>query len=75
MAFSSLFLFYGLRAKLAQGLARLGAGSNKRDFSGFDGGRNLKNLQMYRHLYRLPFSGQAKIAQNCSVRLNLGNVL
>ena len=45
-----------LRAKLARGSAGFGAGPNKRDFSGFGGGRNLKNSQVYRHLHRLPFS-------------------
>lgn len=44
----------GLRAKLARGSAGFGAGPNKRDFSGFGGGRNLKNSQVYRHLHRLP---------------------
>ena len=45
-----------LRAKLARGSAGFGDGPNKRDFSGFGGGRNLKNSQVYRHLHRLPFS-------------------
>lgn len=44
---------------LAQGSAGFGAGPNKRDFSGFGGGRNLKNSQVYRHLHRLPFSVMA----------------
>lgn len=46
----------GLRAKLARGSAGFGAGPNKRDFSGFGGGRNMENSQVYRHLHRLPFS-------------------
>lgn len=45
-----------LRAKLARGSAGFGAGPNKRDFSGFGGGRNVENSQVYRHLHRLPFS-------------------
>lgn len=43
----------GLRAKLARGLAGVGAGPNKRDCSGFGGGRNLNNPQVYIHLHRL----------------------
>ena len=45
-----------LRVKLARGSAGFGAGPNKRDFSGFGGGRNLKNSQVSIHLHRLPFS-------------------
>ena len=45
-----------LRAKLARGSAGFGAGPNKQDFSGFGGGRNVENSQVYRHLHRLPFS-------------------
>ena len=43
-----------LRAKLARGSAGFGAGPNKRDFSGFGGGRNVENSQVHRHLHRLP---------------------
>ena len=49
-----------LRAKLARGSAGFGAGPNKRDFSGFGGGRNLKKSQVSIHLHRLPFSGRLK---------------
>lgn len=54
----------GLRAKLARGSAGFGAGPNKRDFSGFGGGRNLKNSQVYRHLHRLPFNEILKKQKN-----------
>lgn len=45
-----------LRANLARGSAGFGAGPNKRDFSGYGGGRNVKNSQVSIHLHRLPFS-------------------
>lgn len=51
----------GLRAKLARGSAGFGAGPNKRDFSGFGGGRNLKKSQVSIHLHRLPFSASPKM--------------
>lgn len=56
-----LFLSYELQAKLARDSAGFGAAPNKRDFSGFGGGRNVENSQVYRH--RLPFSA----SRNCAV--------